>query len=149
MEFSRVVIYELVMRYKIIISVCFLFFLQACRGNSPGSVRDTTLKPVDSASFPNTIATKQKTGIKTIHVFVALCDNRYQGIVPVPAKIGNGQDAATNLYWGAVYGIKTFFNKSSEWKLIEIKKNPAENQQRNQRLLLMIFLNPGRRSTRQ
>ena len=127
MEFSRVVIYELVMRYKIVISVCFLFFLQACRGNSPGSVRDTTLKPVDSASFQNTIATKQKTGIKTIHVFVALCDNKYQGIVPVPAKIGNGQDAATNLYWGAAYGIKTFFNKSSEWKLIEIKKTPAEN----------------------
>jgi hypothetical protein len=23
--------------------------------------------------------------------FVALCDNKYPGIVPVPAKIGNGQ----------------------------------------------------------
>ena len=64
---------------------------------------------------------------KTIHVLVALCDNKYQGIVPVPAKIGNGQDAATNLYWGAAFGVKTFFNKSSEWKLIEIKKNPAAN----------------------
>jgi hypothetical protein len=28
---------------------------------------------------------------KAIHIFVALCDNKYQGIVPVPAKIGNGQ----------------------------------------------------------
>ncbi|EDY21883.1 hypothetical protein CfE428DRAFT_0008 [Chthoniobacter flavus Ellin428] len=35
-----------------------------------------------------------------IHVFVALADNATQGIVPVPAKIGNGDDAEHNLYWG-------------------------------------------------
>jgi hypothetical protein len=127
MEFIRIVIYDLVMRYRIIISACFLCFLNACSGNSPGSVKDTTLKPVDSVAFQRSITTKKEAGLKTIHVFVALCDNKYQGIVPVPAKIGNGQDAATNLYWGAAFGVKTFFNKSSEWKLIEIKKDPAEN----------------------
>src|SRR4030095_1980913 len=127
MEFIRITIYDLVMRYKIIISPCFLFFLYACSGNLPGSVKDTTLKPADSAAFQKSIATKRESGLKTIHVFVALCDNKYQGIVPVPARIGNGQDAATNLYWGAAFGVKTFFNKSSEWKLIEIKKNPAAN----------------------
>jgi len=115
------------MRYRIIISACFLCFLNACSGNSPGSVKDTTLKPVDPAAFQRSITKKKQSGLKTIHVFVALCDNKYQGIVPVPAKIGNGQDAATNLYWGAAFGVKTFFNKSNEWKLIEIKKNPAEN----------------------
>ncbi len=56
---------------------------------------------------------------KTIHVFVALCDNKYQGIVPVPAKIGNGQDLNNNLYWGCGYGVKTFFKKSAEWKLVK------------------------------
>jgi len=127
MEFIRILIYDLVMRYRIIVSACFLCFLNACSGNSPGSVKDTTLKPVDSAAFQRSITNKKEAGLKTIHVFVALCDNKYQGIVPVPAKIGNGQDAATNLYWGAAFGVKTFFNKSSEWKLIEIKKNPAEN----------------------
>jgi hypothetical protein len=66
--------------------------------------------------------------IKTIHVFVALCDNKYQGIVPVPAGIGNGQDAKSNLYWGAGYGVKSYFiSKSNEWKLISTKLNPAEN----------------------
>lgn len=55
---------------------------------------------------------------QTIHVFVALCDNLNQGIVKVPAKIGNGQNPSTNLYWGAGYGVKTFFSKSSDWKLI-------------------------------
>ncbi len=38
---------------------------------------------------------------KTIHVLVALCDNTYQGIVPVPEKIGNGQNPDQNLYWGS------------------------------------------------
>ena len=111
----------------IIISIFLLFSLNGCSGNAPGTIQDTTLKPIDSASFQKTIAVKKELQLKTIHVFVALCDNKYQGIVPVAAKIGNGQDAASNLYWGAAYGIKTFFSKSSEWKLIETKKNPAEN----------------------
>lgn len=59
---------------------------------------------------------------KTIHIFVALCDNQYQGIVPVPAKIGNGQDPDNNLYWGCGYGIKTYFKKSKEWTLIKTQK---------------------------
>lgn len=54
---------------------------------------------------------------KTIHIFVALCDNKYQGIVPVPPKIGNGQELNNNLYWGCTYGIRTHFKNSKEWKL--------------------------------
>lgn len=49
------------------------------------------------------------------HVVVALCDNRYQGVVPVPPSLGNGQDPANNLYWGAMYGVKTFFRRDSSW----------------------------------
>lgn len=53
---------------------------------------------------------------KTIHIFVALCDNENQGIVPVPALIGNGKDPKNNLYWGALYGVKNFLkNKSNTW----------------------------------
>ena len=56
---------------------------------------------------------------RTIHVFVALCDNEFQGIVPVPEKIGNGKDPGLNLYWGAGYGVKSFFNlKTKDWKLV-------------------------------
>lgn len=58
---------------------------------------------------------------KTIHVFVALCDNVNQGIVPVPAKIGNGQDPFHNLYWGAGYGVKNFFKvKTKDWKFLKV-----------------------------
>lgn len=60
---------------------------------------------------------------KTIHVFVALCDNQFQGIVPVPKKLGNGKDPRLNLYWGAMYGVKSFFKyKAKEWKLVQTIK---------------------------
>lgn len=62
---------------------------------------------------------------RTIHVLVALCDNLHQGIVPVPAKIGNGQDPANNLYWGAMYGVKTFMSKQKDWKRLDVQANPA------------------------
>lgn len=62
------------------------------------------------------------TTYKTIHIFVALCDNKYQGIVPVPAKIGNGQDPNNNLYWGCGYGVRTYFKNSKEWKFLQSRK---------------------------
>src|SRR5512143_1123153 len=54
---------------------------------------------------------------RVIHVVVALCDNVHQGIVPVPARIGNGDDPGNNLYWGAAFGVRTFFSKSTDWKM--------------------------------
>lgn len=67
---------------------------------------------------------------KTIHVLVALCDNKYQGIVPVPEKIGNGQDPDQNLYWGAAYGVRTYFKKSKEWKLLKSEKKDSVRMER-------------------
>jgi hypothetical protein len=64
----------------------------------------------------------EESDTKTIHVFVALCDNRYQGITRVSAALGNGQNPNSNLYWGALYGIRTFFKKSNEWELLATKK---------------------------
>ncbi|HRD51969.1 MAG TPA: hypothetical protein PKY96_04900 [Flavobacteriales bacterium] len=55
---------------------------------------------------------------RVAHVLVALCDNEHQGIVKVPAGIGNGQNARTNLYWGAGYGVKTHFDRAEEWTRI-------------------------------
>ena len=64
---------------------------------------------------------------KTIHVFVALCDNVNQGIVPVPKKLGNGQDVNSNLYWGAMYGVKAYFKRSKDWVLLSTTLNLKEN----------------------
>lgn len=61
-------------------------------------------------------------------MFVALCDNKYQGIVPVGAKIGNGQDPKNNLYWGCGYGAKMYFIKhSKDWTLLKTTPNPKKN----------------------
>lgn len=65
--------------------------------------------------------------VKSIHVFVALCDNEHQGIAPVPEQLGNGDDPANNLYWGALYGTKTFLKKSKDWTLVRADKNPGEH----------------------
>ena len=62
--------------------------------------------------------------IKTIHIFVALCDNKHQGIVPVPSKLGNGKDPRNNLYWGAAYGVKSYLKyKTTDWKLVKSYKS--------------------------
>lgn len=61
---------------------------------------------------------------RVIHVLVALCDNVNQGIVPVPARLGNGEDLKGNLYWGAAYGVKNFFARSADWKLVTQRLNP-------------------------
>jgi len=62
--------------------------------------------------------------LRTVHVFVALADNKNQGIVPVAAKLGNGTDPRNNLYWGSAYGIKTYFARSAEWELISQGQTP-------------------------
>ena len=52
------------------------------------------------------------------HVVVALCDNKSQGIQPVPAFLGNGQDLKDNLYWGASLGVRSFFTRKAGWRRI-------------------------------
>jgi len=76
--------------------------------------------------FPfNLTLLSQETDPRSIHLMVALCDNKYQGIVKVPKGIGNGQDPNSNLYWGCGYGVRTYFRKSADWK--EIKRYKVDN----------------------
>ena len=71
-------------------------------------------------SRPSTPAAAKpaKNSVPVIHVFVALCDNVNQGIVPVSSSLGNGDNPATNLYWGAAFGIRTFFSKNKDWQSV-------------------------------
>lgn len=80
----------------------------------------------NSAPKAETIA-KITNSAKVIHVLVALCDNVNQGIVPVPAFLGNGEDTERNLYWGAAYGVKSYFSKSQSWQKLAKIANPKEN----------------------
>ncbi|MFK8010243.1 MAG: hypothetical protein AB8H03_28070 [Saprospiraceae bacterium] len=62
-----------------------------------------------------------------IHAFVPLCDNENQGIVPVSKSLGDGLNLRTNLYWGALYGVKTHFKKQKDWELLFSKKDLNKN----------------------
>jgi hypothetical protein len=74
--------------------------------------------------FVSTNAYAQNGPTRTVHVFVALADNQNQGIVPVPARLGNGLDPDNNLYWGAAAGVKTFFTRSPDWRVISCVPKP-------------------------
>lgn len=66
--------------------------------------------------------------LKKIHIFVALCDNAHQGIVPVSASLGNGQNPKSNLYWGALYGVETFLKrKGSPWNFVSSLELPDKH----------------------
>lgn len=82
---------------------------------------------VKPESTPTTEVKKIANVGKVVHVLVALCDNENQGIVPVPAFLGNGEDPAKNLYWGAAFGVKTYFSKSANWQKLAAIPNPKEN----------------------
>lgn len=69
-----------------------------------------------------TCATLRATEV--IHVFVALADNASQGLVPVPPKIGNGDDPANNLYWGCDEGVRSWFRRSARWKKVAGARPP-------------------------
>jgi hypothetical protein len=66
----------------------------------------------------------QTAALRTVHVLVALADNEHQGIVPVSAKLGNGEDAEHNLYWGSAYGVKMFFSRSADWERVRCSAKP-------------------------
>ena len=59
-----------------------------------------------------------------IHVFVSLVDNRTQGIEPVPAKIGDGDNKDTNLYWGCGEALKPSLKAGGDWKLVSAVAGP-------------------------
>ncbi|MEP7377748.1 MAG: hypothetical protein ABI675_30385 [Chitinophagaceae bacterium] len=106
-------------------SIFFVIVFSACSNTAGEKNILADIIPDPATKIPSHT---NSDSIKTIHVFVALCDNKYQGIVPVPASIGNGQDAKNNLYWGAGYGIKAFFGKRSrDWELISTQANPVEH----------------------
>ena len=66
------------MSRAIAISVFLSALLTACQSAGRENLRpEVALQP-----------SKRNSG-KLIHALVALCDNQYQGIVPVPARIGN------------------------------------------------------------
>ena len=122
---SRAKTRRVVLRRSLPAACLLLFALAACAGAGAGR------RAGGAVVLPETRAAAQ-VGAKTdpyagrvAYVIVALCDNVNQGIVPVPAALGNGDDPARNLYWGARFGVRTHFNASREWRALGAVENPA------------------------
>jgi hypothetical protein len=60
-----------------------------------------------------------------VHIFVPLCDNEHQGIVPTSASLGNGMDLKSNLYWATSGGVKRFFKDHPSWNFVQSVMNPS------------------------
>ena len=105
-----------------ILAIVFVAVVAAtCATNNPASI-----PPRPNSATANTKTEKAAVNpFPVIHVFVALADNVNQGIVPVSASLGNGDNPATNLYWGAAFGIRTFFSKNKDWELVSVTANPS------------------------
>jgi hypothetical protein len=104
------------------------FILIACADSSVASEPESDTSSLDLRSSEVTAPIADlnvDTAMQIIHVYVALCDNDSQGIVPVSKRMGNGNDPNNNLYWGNGYGVRTFFNASEDWRLLETVKNPS------------------------
>jgi hypothetical protein len=107
-------------------SLCtFVVILAALIGISCTTSNSARPPTSSNATSPSTKIEKAAVNsFPVIHVFVALADNINQGIVPVSASLGNGDNPASNLYWGAFFGIRTFFSKNKDWELISVVSNP-------------------------
>jgi len=99
--------------------------LAGCERPAPPKPKPRTARPSGKAITPAPVLpppSEPPRNFKAVHVFVALCDNVNQGIVRVPDALGNGQDPNGNLYWGAKYGLRTFFKGSEHWRLVDAWK---------------------------
>jgi hypothetical protein len=107
----------------VVLSACLCALLAAV-----GGCRDADRPEVGGAADRSDAGIPAAAGpqrnLKVVHVFVALCDNEHQGIAPVRAELGNGQEPRTNLYWGAMYGVKTFFTRSPHWRRLRCVGSP-------------------------
>jgi len=79
------------------------------------------------------------------HVVVALCDNEFQGIVPVPASLGDGDAPQSNLYWGAMYGVRSYFRRQPGWQSVALA--PARDSRVLDRVLFKRDLTRNGKST--
>ncbi len=107
----------------VLVLLCFAVLFGGCAPTDiVGNIAD-----FEKSEQTGTHQTKRvKNEVTVVHVLVALCDNENQGIVPVPKHLGNGEDAARNLYWGAAYGVDTFFSRSPSWEKLPAIESPKD-----------------------
>lgn len=111
---------------RVYLSLISLLLIAGCTGGRDhlaGQQPSTTTSTVSNKNQSSPPQERVQNPGRVVHVVVALCDNKYQGIVPVPAHLGDGDDPPNNLYWGAGFGVKSFFRKQRDWELVSEDRN--------------------------
>ncbi|MCP4438738.1 MAG: hypothetical protein GY810_07310 [Aureispira sp.] len=131
--------------YKLV-TIFVLFMLIGCQAEQPNTPTPQSIsvdtaqtdtlttieadiipEPISLSPVPNrdNIRKKLQSKIDTkqplvVHVFVPLCDNENQGIVPTSRpSLGNGLSLKSNLYWATSTGMKKYFKTDSKWQLLD------------------------------
>lgn len=86
-------------RLPTLLAICGLFFASVLRADGETGVSEPVRVP----------------SVKVVHVIVGLCDRSQPGMEQVPPSLGNGTDPSRNLYWGAQFGLKTWFRSQAAW----------------------------------
>ena len=109
-----------------LLTCCLLVALAACGVGARPASKGSAAAALPVAPEARAVEAKAEAFAgRVAYVVVALCDNVNQGIVPVAPALGNGDDPARNLYWGARFGVKTHFNASREWRAVSAVRNPT------------------------
>lgn len=92
----------------------------------PANTEDTIITETENQSIEDRTQILKRLSNKIdnnkpliVHVFVPLCDNENQGIVPTTESLGNGMSLKSNLYWATSKGVKRYFKELPNWKLIK------------------------------
>jgi hypothetical protein len=98
--------------------------LNSSMATSSTELKDKKIRSFDRTEIEAKLQEKVNTGKPlVVHLFVPLCDNEHQGIVPTTASLGNGFSLRSNLYWATTNGIKRYFKEKKQWKLLQSIKN--------------------------
>ncbi len=118
------------------ITLLFLFLVQ-CQSNTDKPVLASFNAPLLTATAdtkpvpekPDTVKNrleiikklnekKAKKEPLVVHLYIPLCDNINQGIVPTSESLGNGFNLKTNLYWATSSATKKFFSRHPDWQVV-------------------------------
>lgn len=120
--------------YRLLLLLVFALFITQCAHSNEKLELDTIVldsiskpskelfNPIDSIFDRSEIKVRLNAKMVNnepliVHLFVPLCDNIHQGIVPTSKSLGDGLNLKTNLYWATSGGTKSYFKNNSNWSL--------------------------------
>lgn len=122
---------------KLLLLIVVSFFVICCNNIHEKSMIGSDAANIKDAETKNEIIKKRDSIVLklqnkieshealVVHAFVALYGYNFSDYNNMRTW-EDGTDPVTNLYWGAGYGIKTYFSRYDDWKLVFEQKNLSD-----------------------